>query len=617
MRLRIRRIRPSLRSAMRLSHRFTLVAMIASLLALALPVAARNPNFRICLRQVINVPGPNFGQPPTIDGVINNDLGWTSAFRYVFGNGTPTPDGVIQGIRDATNIYLSFEVNNDQQFDNEDVIVLTVDPTGVAADAHRIHIFPVFTGAGAAVTGEARLIEHWTNSAAWTLAPALPAGSVKVTAAGVGPVSYFVEVKLARAAFSIPAAGDFGMYFNMIRVSPVGQPIGTAAEMFWPTDAPPIGLDLEGNTPPPNTWGNASLAGTCNGVSIDPSDITTNQTPSSKIAFPPASNIFNALVHNNTVDAGGAFLPANNVSATFKIANFGIPAFGDWALVPTGNNPKIGNIPANSSNTLSTDGWVLTAGQVTQYTAHTHQCILVELDSTDPNTFFVQKSAWTNMNFGTASVADFDAEISGRLKDKPPGGKANHQFDFFVTKKESVLRSQVSRLAPGEGAATQGLDRGHDNGEVDGAGAGAGADETQSRETSQLTWVAHGLRRTGNFIVIKKKKFEIVDRAGSYGFLVQHQGKVGTWLADLTGQSVRKVAENLYRTEVPHGKALTVHTRVEAFEPGVTPPPPKPPRKCGKAKSSVGGFFLLVGVFGLGLIAYAPRRRRKNRRNGV
>ena len=547
MRIRVGGVHPILRLAWRISRRLVLVAIVASLFATALPVAARNPNFRICFRQVINVPGPTFLQPPNVNGIINNDLGWTSAFRYVFGNGTPTPDGVVQGIRDNTFLYLSFEVNNDQMFDNEDVIVLTLDPTGVAAAAHRIHIYPVFAGVGAAGNGNPRQTDHWVNSAAWASAP-LPATSlIKVTSAGVGPVSYFVEVKLPRAAFSIPAAGDFGIYFNLIRVSAVGQPIGSAVEMYWPTDAPVIGLDLEGNTPPPDTWGNGTLAGTCNGVSIDVADISTNQNPISKIAFPPGSNIFNALVHNNSVDAAGNAIPANQVRATFKIANFGIPAFGDWTLVPTGSNPTAaGNIPANGSATLSTAAWTLTAAQQAEYAAHTHQCILVELDSNNPNTFFVNKSAWRNMDFGAASVHQRTAEISGRFKERPPRGRPSHQIDLYITTRRQALRRDQT------GAPIFGP------------------------QLSQLTWIANGYRRTGRFIIIKKKRFEIADRAGSFGFFVQHRGPLAGWTHSVTGGGLRRVGNNLFTLQVPHGRAVGVRARAEARQ-----RPVLAPRKTG------------------------------------
>src|SRR5262249_51251747 len=128
-------------------------------------------------------------------------------------------------IRDANNLYLSFEVNNDQRFDDEDVIVLAIDPSGTPADCRRIHIYPVFAGVGAQGGGDPREVDYWTNSSTWnTGAPSgpLPVGVViKCSSQLGGPnnVSWFVEVSLPLAQFDIPAAGDFGLYFNILRTS--------------------------------------------------------------------------------------------------------------------------------------------------------------------------------------------------------------------------------------------------------------------------------------------------------------------------------------------------------------------------------------------------------------
>jgi hypothetical protein len=43
-------------------------------------------------------------------------------------------------------------------------------------------------------------------------------------------------------------------------------------------------------------------------------------------------NVFTAKVHNSSIDGGGNFIPVSGISATFKIANFGLSDM--WKVVP-------------------------------------------------------------------------------------------------------------------------------------------------------------------------------------------------------------------------------------------------------------------------------------------
>lgn len=540
----------------RISKYLFLTVLGATLLLRALPAEAANPNFRLCFRPVINVPGPTSMQPPNPDGIINNDFGWTDGWRYVFGNGTPVSDVIVQAVRTTTDLYMSFEVNNDPSFDEQDVIVLALDPTGAAADQRRLHIFPVFTGTGAAGTGDPREVQYWANSTTWNSTPAgaPPAGTIiKVTSAGVAPnVSYFVEVKLPRAAYAIPAAADFGLYFNVLRTDGV---LGTVNEKFWPTNATPIGIFLT-NTPPANEWGTANVAGACNGVSVLPSGITTNNIPQYKISL-TGPNVFSALVSNNSIDSAGNPVAATQVNATFRIANFGLPAPDSWANVPAPGNPTApANVPASGNTTFSTGAWTLTPAQQATYNTPTtsHQCILVELDSTAPNTVFVNKSAWTNMLFGTASTFEGVAEIGTVGYAPPPGGRSDQAFDIYVTTRESQQGKQ-------------------------GTGPLGVAARASQAPFSDLVWLAWGVRRTGNFVVILGKKFEITEPVNAYGYVVRHtlteeeMSKGVEWATEFFGDGLRRVqipsvkfkpGEGVYQLDVRHGGAKTLRTVVKA-----------------------------------------------------
>jgi hypothetical protein len=502
-------------------------------------------NYKLCFPDVISTPD-TWMQPPDVNGVITGDNGWTSSFRYILDNGTTAPDVIVQGIKDSSFIYLSFEVRDDPNFDDQDMIIIAFDPDGTAANQRRLHIFPVFT-TGAQASGDPRDVQYWQNSTTWNTvaAGAPPAGTlIKVTSAGAGPVAWFVEMKLPRAGFGLPAAGDFGFYFNVMRFNNTM----TADEKHWPPlpDSPDIFIDPT-DTPAASLWGNAALSGACNGVSIDSSDITTNQTPPAKIAL-DAPNFFNVLVHNNSTDGSGVSIAATQIKATFKIANFGLP--GPWDPVPATGNPTgfTNTVPAASTSTITVGPWSLTLAEQATYAAANagHQCVLVELDSNTTATTFVKKSAWTNMDFGPASKFEHIAEISGRGYEPPPGGGAAYDFDLFVTTQEGRAPANTRVISA------------------------AASNQT----VHQFVWIARGFRRTGRYIDSLGKRFEVVHGVGAFGYVVQHAGELKGWNHELTGDGLEKVANNLYRIKVPQNGAAIVKTIIEAVEPGGTTQPP-------------------------------------------
>ena len=533
-------------SYVRLRSRFSIYAFftfVVVMLYAGSMAKAGLPNYRLCFPDVINTPD-TFLQPPNPDGIVIGDNGWTSSFRYVFQNGTTNPNVVVQGIKDAEFIYLSFEVSADPSFDNADMIVLAFDPDGTAANQRRLHIFPLFT-TGAGAGGVPADVQYWKDSSTFaggtgTAQPVPRATLIRVTSAGAGTSrSWNVEAKLPTSSggFGLPAGSTFGFYFNVL----VFNSIGIVGERHWPLspDSPDISL-FPNNTPPASQWGTGSFAGGCNGVSITADDITTNQTPNSKIAT-NAGNIFSVLVHNNSTNSAGMAIPATQVDATFKIANFGLP--GPWNNVPAPGNPTTGSftIPASGTQTISTGAWNLTSTQVTTYDTDStrHQCILVELDSPAPNTTFVNKSAWRNMDFGPASVFQRQAEISGTGYEPPPAGN-QYDFDLIVTTEEQRAVPPDRRIVS----------------------------SVSNQPVSQLTWIVHGYRRTGRYIDSFNRRYEIVEPVGAFGYILQHAGPVERWFSELTGAGLQKVGENTYRIKVPRNGAVTVKTTIEPIEPG-------------------------------------------------
>jgi hypothetical protein len=96
----------------------TLVLIVAA----AFPVVAGNKNNQLCFP---SVQWSGFGNPPNNTKPVSSDSGWNGAFRYIFGTGLPIPDVVVQGVRDASNLYISIEAHNMADWDNSNEVLLT------------------------------------------------------------------------------------------------------------------------------------------------------------------------------------------------------------------------------------------------------------------------------------------------------------------------------------------------------------------------------------------------------------------------------------------------------------------------------------------------------------
>lgn len=602
---------------------------LVSLFALALIVPgelwAWNANHRFCFPDVINTPD-TYHQPPVIDGVIAGDNGWTSAWRYAFNNGTYVHDAVVQGIKDSNYLYLSIEVNHDQELNLEDVVVLGFDPTGTPADRRLLHIYPVMPGGPASPV----ITEFWQGDP-WSIAT-LPAGTEVVSSVdGSDPNwSWFIELKIPRTDLGIPATGDFGLYLNIMPVfGPVTGPTGVANEYPWPVDTPLLTIDLL-NTPPTDTWGTATADGsvTCNGVFITPADIRTDNTPPNLISLSTTTPTqFRATVHNTSIDGSGASIPVNGINATFKIANFGLSTM--WTTVPAtapSANPTASTVISANSTTDLTTTWTLTPAELADYTAHPHQCMLVELDSTPSSppwgTVFTNRSAWTNMNFGAASVYDSAPEINPAGWGEKRRGKPM-TLDLWVTNRvDELSRSQVAdaeekarqgrredrpgaRVARGSWEDMASLDR-FPAEQNENWHAYTKKLKKPSTRISQLTYLVHGCAQNGQEVSVHEKKYALCERIGSYGYVLRHAGHgKAKWKFRLEGPGVRAAGGQAGRYQVSMNKPIKLSQRFEATD------GPRSRREIALDWASDHRPVVFGGIAAIGVLAFVLSRRRK------
>jgi hypothetical protein len=583
---------------------------------MSVPTAKSQTN--LCVPQYTGVPFTY--SPPDVTGFamdfsgnVDLDTGWNGAFRYVLWNGTPAPDGAVQSIQDNTKKYLYFsaQIKNDPTFDGEDSIILAFNPDNVNASTpgqlypnlQRLIIHPVVGGVGAndpnglLPAGAIEYVKGYTagpsgpGSGSWPAVSLDPPWiTVRARSAGAGPFSWDVEVLIDNSNPSgpnLPTNSKFGLYVNLVRVDSSVNP--NATQFTWPASTQlavplsPVPAILEADSLPATTsWGAATLRSglSCTGVHFAPSDIQSNH--SGVIALNKPNQFSVTLYNSGTSDA-------QNVSALFQIANYGLPAPFDWVRPGEAASNLIPNDPVTApkisggggSVTLSTGSWQPgnnimqgTNPPVTEqqyYQAHPDTCIRVRLDSTTPDTTFLNQSAYEN--FLVQNASEFTHKVTvGTNGYKLVEGQPQHDFNLFITRNETK----------------QCIDAGTPN----------------QRIVSQLVYEVNACHQTGQFLMIKKHKFAICDSVGAFAYGLKHEGDVSRWADELVGESLKQVNSRTYRLSVPPGQSAVLTTRIVPKGPAGKPSP------CGKREKPGAVSVLLLAVSFLGGVVYRPRRGR-------
>lgn len=604
-------------------------------------LAQWNSSYTLCAPQYTGVPFTY--QPPAVDGTfvtkfqgnVDLDTGWTGAFRYVSSAGTvsttppynvnpaTTPDAAFQVIQDSSthSIYISFQVNNDPTFDTEDAIILGFDPDnkvngdGVThPNMQRIIIYPVVGGVGAKdpagklPAGAIRYWKTWVKGTGWpnpvTTDPAFVTAVAQ--SAGAGPFSWDVQIKIDNSSLGLPASPtSFGVYVNMLRVNSSTSP-NTDTEFMWPANTP-LGLlipgsefVLEGNSlPDPSQWGTGSLATSCSGVNISSGDITGSHGSTISLNQP---NQFSVVIHNS------GSRTANQVFATFQIANYGLPAPDDWArpgevfsnLIPNDPLPSDTSPPTvtvfggGGTATMSTGTWTPGTNHASDgstpldehdyYQATPDTCIRVILSSLATDTIFSVRSSWNNFETGNTSTFKQTATVGTRGY-RLAEGAANHEFYLTVAHDYTPACEDKELLAKYP-------DLGY----------------------SIYRKAVHGCRITGRRVVIKEKKFDECEDVGSFGYNLRHQGRVRSMQSftdNMTGEGLQKT-KNGYHLVVAPGKKASLTTTVvsEGGHEGGGGGQGGKPGGCGEGNKKQGGVGA-VGVLLIGLLTFTHSRKHR------
>jgi hypothetical protein len=604
---------------------------------------------KICFRNHVGLPGqPN---PPTIDGFIEPedfveagfgttpsqvDTGWTGAARITYvadtAVGAVRPLTVFQGLKDNSQnfIYLSFVVRRDTQFNDNDCIVLVLRPSfpspGDAKDGseRRIHIFPNSEGigvVGSSPNNNPNNTEYYRWNSGTSSWQNMGAGSVSnVTIKclswdlGVNNKNWSVEVQLPTTiagggANWIDLTTSFGFYYNVIRLCTGTEcsfnptPFdGGSFQFTWPRanymtgDGLITGVNSLEQAPIPLNWlGQAFLGNVAgctgvegvkfqdgaNSIGVLSGGVITNQIEK----FTP--NSFVARVINT------ALTPAQNVQASFRIANWGIGA-GDnnkWNLVPatSGTNPSTPTLIAAGGAPIDlTMQWKLSPAEQNLYAqpptpAHpldSHQCIWVLLDSVQA-VDFVESSMRRNCNFVSLSEHEQAAEISGDGYPSPPDGAVDQEMVLIVSQ---MRRGRLVRKDESKNFNQRSSER-----LTTGKSFSAG---TSFRDPSGILgylsvllrnvitgftvvydwiWVTDGYRKTEFELTVDGKRHRIYEPVGAFGYIAEHEGLVSGWDQSVTPgpNDVPRfglAGPDAYLIRVPHGGKAQIFTRLKAEE---------------------------------------------------
>ncbi|HEX8112937.1 MAG TPA: hypothetical protein VF516_34635 [Kofleriaceae bacterium] len=522
---------------------------------------------------------------PTIDGVIDfpDEKGWAPAFKYVFNNGTPDPDVVLYGYSDnASRLAMGVTVRNDTTYDDTDAIVMLFDFGPSDGDGPRygeLIIHPLFgnitdqsgelprenLGSGGQVYSNIYASYFTTNNAdnpdpnaTWTSNPAVgtwltvarkttPDGTACAQGANHGTkCRWDVELLIDTVAPGAPPVMSAQKIFvDVFRADRSAAGIPTL-QFTWPQNlqdakknyvvGAPAGLSKfnagvagQAGTPPTSIWGTVAVntSTSCHGVwfrgmgnAISDITIDTGTITWGLPSFNQNQTVtLDAHIHNSTVDGStGKPIAATNVSATFYHAPFGMSGFNHFFLIP--NNPGNSNDPDVKNPTdprkVDNDGaidpattangtefklkWTPTTKCDPQNPSNSpancdtdHQCMLVMLSSPDNDTTFVNQAEFQNM-WGNATASTFNGSARISVKGEPPptGGGPQH-VRLHGTRTLQFAYSDGSNGIP------------------------------SGTLTSQLKWLFHGARFTGDHITIKGIDHEVWVPVSSYGYLVQHE----------------------------------------------------------------------------------------------
>ena len=578
---------------------------------------------------VPGIGGPPIWFPgePTFNPRLD-DVRWRGAVKRTFGSGTGGSNffRATQATVGAQKfIYLTFRAAFVPALsDADDLIYFGLRKHGTAAamvvrvTAHGA----TFTPAGppsANNPANVAAVDIWTLSGTtWTFNPMTPtwiSGNARMWLQNLGDVGsdpnnrWAVQLRIpANVAGGITdnVGPNLGTDFDMWYLIHGSSGIGPVILADYRTAGTTTQNDLDDTLfPQPSQWDEFLLtpaAATDGGVAIYWGDVVVQNAAHGEgsLIDNHANNTFIARPRNYST----ANIPAGQINATFRIANWGsvvgdpnMPDFstGSWDYVP-GNSEvlpvisgsDVGPIPAGSSPPLTAPIALPALMNLSVPPKSLHQCILVTLSGASIN--FLNDAIYQNMNFDSASLLQREADISVvGLKafaptprdvylsveklNMPPQGKAD-EGEFLKASMERLIRSEG-----GEGPLASKLrralsilsDTGGENQEIRLQTLKkvlAEVDLTEE-EMDQLfpTFRIHVYHDTGERVNHPDGTARpVLKEQSSFGIYAYHEGTLEGWQTSIQG--AQRIADNLYLIPVPNDGTEKIKVIVQAVQEG-------------------------------------------------
>ena len=617
-----------------------------------------------------------------------DDPRWAGSTRLYFPTEVATgvaTEATVRALVDGTTLVLSYQTNVDLSADAGDTIWLGIGKgpakAALSATDDDYYLVQLSLGPTVAASGtddtpiDPTSVHAWTNTgttpAGWTASLAHPWFDTSVARYWVGggtskPYKWAVNVKIDLAAAGIDAST---LDAKLFIASFVDTSFSTGWIHQWPVDvvavldpSMPV-IDFSESAVRPLKWGDISLATYAtpctDGISLNSMQIGASPAPDNIINTdaPASSHVDNVYFANPSWNSFPT--DPNTVKARFRIANWG-------SQIADPNAPWDDVTPAtpvqnNAAGLMSFTCPVGTPKCGHLDTGHDpHQCMLVELSKGSAPTGiplkFAQDSVYRNMDFDTASQLEREAEISIRGL-KPLEGTTARDVYLLVKTTNMPAASDEQKVLPVE-AMKRDADLaqappkrpmqpprggGADNNNVRKPTNIAGRvappskepptpidpvlakDGFEHMEESWPTYEVHAYHDTGKYVIVRGKKYRLLDPQVPFGYFVSHAGPYFGFdhaIEGIGGAKLEQIAPDFYRVSVPNDGVVRVKSTIVAHDkpPSPPPPPPPPPGKvegnshcyCGVARTGTTSALLaaLAAAFGLTFTAVLRRRRK-------
>jgi len=292
-------------------------------------------------------------------------------------------------------------------------------------------------------------------------------------------------------------------------------------------------------------------------ISIDYLHIGTRNADPHTIKLTSANTLF-AEPKNDT----GSTIPANTLSARFRLANWGShpPLPAEWSEVGSPSPANTHAAIANGTHQALETQFTVSPAERSEYQAHPHQCMLVELSG--PGMTFTTSSVVRNMDFVPGSTFSRPAEIS--VKGLAPISIKPRDVYLYV----ELVNMPVKETQGDRGRREEFINREGDPKEnfANLQKLYQSSGRWQAIEPLMPTYRVHAFHDTGARTTVDGTVYPVLEAQGSFGFHVFHQGELEGWTHNLVG--AEKLAENIYVIRVPNGGTAQVETVIQAVEPG-------------------------------------------------